>query len=431
MTSDPPTAPEGAPAEDDGALVRPSDDQPAPAPAQALAAAPTASPSGAAPLRPLQAGAAPVIGLVLGAGAARGWSHIGVLQALEARGLKPSIVVGCSSGAVVGAAYASGRLGELTSLVESLTWRGVLSYFDFSWRGGGLIEGRWLVDFFRDSLGDQRIEDLPITFGSVATELSSGRETWFTSGSLVDAVRASIALPGLVTPIAIEGRWMVDGALVNPVPVSLCRALGAQIIIGVSMSGDLVTLGRSPLALPAKADPGAAPEELPDVARQRAIAAMEADLEQADLEAAARSASAARLASRGAPTGAAEQRSSWLAWLTGYGGGGWARYWAGANAASQHPGSAPAPPPAPQGRPGYFDVIGQSFFNVQNFVSRIRLAADPVDLLIVPDVEGLGIMDFHRGVEAIEAGRAAVAAVEDRIEALRAERIAPQDAAFS
>lgn len=332
----------------------------------------------------------PVVGVVLGAGAARGWSHIGVLEALDEIGLSPDIVVGCSSGSVVAAAYAAGKLEPLKSFASSLTWRGMLGYFDFSWRGGGLIEGRWLVDFLDQNIGDHRIEELPIAFGSVATELGTGRETWFTSGSLVDAVRASISLPGLITPIAIDGRWMIDGALSNPIPVSLCRALGAEVILGVSMSGDLVSLGRSPLALNAVADDRDAEKE-------------------AEAEAAAR-------AERGSPRDAAERQSSWLAWLTGNGGGGWSSYWAGA--AASHPGAALEPPLPPAGRPGYFDVIGQSFFSVQNFVSRVRLAADPVDILIVPRVEGIGVMDFHRGAESIEAGRAAVAAKQDVIERL-------------
>lgn len=351
----------------------------------------------------------PVIGVVLGAGAARGWSHIGVLEALEEMNLRPEIVVGCSSGSVVAAAYAAGQLEPLKSFASSLTWRGMLGYFDFSWRGGGLIEGRWLVDFLEQNIGDHRIEELPIAFGTVATELATGRETWFTSGSLLDAVRASIALPGLMTPVAIEGRWMVDGALANPIPVSLCRALGAEVILGVSMSGDLVSLGRSPLALKAKADDlevGEDPVSLRKDLASKAAGGMLAPAENG--------AAAARVGRASAEV-AAEQRSSWLAWLMGYGGGGWSSYWAGERAAGQGAGGPPKPP---AGRPGYFDVIGQSFFSVQNFVSRVRLAADPVDVLIVPDVEGIGVMDFHRGAEAIEAGRAAVAAKQAAIAAL-------------
>ncbi|MEM9725705.1 MAG: patatin-like phospholipase family protein [Pseudomonadota bacterium] len=403
--------------------LRPSEDAPPPA-ALPDNAPPDDAPPGdapppersrgpAAPRRPIASGAVdpdrsgrrePVVGVALGAGAARGWSHIGVLEALEEIGVRPSIVVGCSSGAVVGAAYSAGALAPMKDFATALTWRGMLGYFDFSWRGGGLIEGRWLTDFFQETIGDHAIEALPLSFGSVATELSTGRETWFTRGSLLDAVRASIALPGLITPVAIDGRWMVDGALANPIPVSLCRALGAEVIIGVSMNGDLVSLGRSPLALAARADASLDPSDKD---------ARFAEPEPLSLEDPG--------PSRASPATAAERRSSWLAWLTGYGGGGWSSYWAGESAATANPEAAPTDrsrPTPPPGRPGYFDVIGQSFFSTQNFISRVRLAADPVDVLVVPAVEGIGIMDFHRGAEAIEIGRQAVAARADLIKAL-------------
>lgn len=332
-------------------------------------------------------GAAPVIGLALGAGGARGWSHIGVLEALEALGVRPSIVVGCSSGAVVGAAYAAGRLEEMRGFVEQLTWRGMLGYLDFSWRGGGLIEGRWLTDFLSRTIGDLDIADLPLAYGAVATELGSGRETWLTSGSLIDAVRASITLPGLMAPINIQGAWMVDGALVNPIPVSLCRALGAQIIIGVSMSGDLVTLGPS----------AATPTMTAAEAREPVERAVVAE-----------------------PTNPAPStQSSWMAWLRGA--GDWSGYWARSTRSAA---AGPTPPP-PAGRPGYLDVVGQSFFSVQNFISRVRLAADPVDLLIVPDVAGVGVMDFHQGGKAIAAGRIAVESQAAALQALCAPMLAP------
>ena len=384
----------------------------------------TSRASGAAPAAGAAAGiptTRPRVAVVLEAGAARGWSHIGVLEALDDMGVKPDVVVGCSSGSVVAGAYCAGRLEPLKGFASSLTWRGMLGYFDFSWRGGGLIEGRWLVDFLEDNIGDPRIEALPVRYGSVATELATGRETWFTSGSLLDAMRASIALPGLMTPIAIDGRWMVDGALANPIPVSLSRALGAEVILGVSMSGDLVSLGRSPLALRAVADDRSAPAD--DFSRRKDDAAKSVGgplagplVDDAEQAAEPPDPAAAAKVLRASAASAAAQRSSWLAWLTGYGGGSWSSYWAGESAAAHGHGPGGLTPPS--GRPGYFDVIGQSFFSMQNFVSRVRLAADPVDVLIVPDVEGIGVMDFHRGAEAIEAGYAAVEAKREAIKSL-------------
>ncbi|MFY0614993.1 MAG: patatin-like phospholipase family protein [Hyphomicrobiaceae bacterium] len=185
----------------------------------------------------------PRIGLVLGAGAGRGWAHIGVLKALAAQGIQPDIVCGCSIGALVGASSVTGHLESLEALARSLTTSRVLRYFDISLSRGGLIEGRWIIDLFRENVDDTAIESTSPIYGAVATDLASGRETWLTSGSIIDAVRASIAIPGLLTPIQIRGRWHVDGALINPLPVSLCRALGADTIIAISLNGDLVSRG--------------------------------------------------------------------------------------------------------------------------------------------------------------------------------------------
>lgn len=177
----------------------------------------------------------PRIGLALGSGAARGWAHIGVIRTLERAGVVPDIVCGTSIGALVGAAYAAGELDRLEPWVQGLSWQSVLKMFDLK-MSGGLIAGGKLVDFFRSRFQDQGIEALGKPFGCVATELASGREIWLREGSVVDAVRASIALPGLFTPVPYEGDWLVDGGLVNPVPVSLCRAMGADVVIAVDLN---------------------------------------------------------------------------------------------------------------------------------------------------------------------------------------------------
>lgn len=181
----------------------------------------------------------PRIGLALGSGSARGWSHIGVLRVLARAGIVPDIVCGTSIGALVGAVHAAGRLDWLHDWVRALDWQGVISLIDLN-IGGGLIEGEKLVGFFQRHFEDRGIGQLPVAFGCVATELATGREVWLREGPVIDAVRASIALPGLLTPAERDGRLLVDGGLVNPVPVSLCRAMGADLVIAVDLNWDLV-----------------------------------------------------------------------------------------------------------------------------------------------------------------------------------------------
>ena len=181
----------------------------------------------------------PRIGLALGSGSARGWSHIGVIRALEREGVVADIVCGTSIGALVGAAHAAGEIDRLHDWVKGLKWQAVVGMIDLR-MGGGLIAGGKLVDFFRSHFRDEGIGALAKPFGCVATELASGREIWLREGPVIDAVRASIALPGLFTPVEREGRLLVDGGLVNPVPVSLCRAMGADIVIAVDLNWDLI-----------------------------------------------------------------------------------------------------------------------------------------------------------------------------------------------
>jgi NTE family protein len=177
----------------------------------------------------------PRIGLALGSGSARGWAHIGAIRALEERGVKPDIICGSSIGALVGAVYASGELDKLDRWVTGLAWTTVLRLMDLTWRGG-LIRGNRLFNLFRATFEDRDISELPVIFGAVATELASGREIWLREGKLLDVVRASCSMPGLFTPVVRNGTLVVDGGLVNPVPVSMCRALGAELVIAVDLS---------------------------------------------------------------------------------------------------------------------------------------------------------------------------------------------------
>ena len=181
------------------------------------------------------------IGVALGGGSARGWAHVGVLRGLEALGVRPDVVAGTSAGALVGAAWAIGRLDDFERWLDTLVKpRDLVGYFDFSLRGallkGGLLKGERLFDFFSTHAEDRPIEKLRVPFGAVATDLASGGEVWLRAGSLQAAVRASVSIPGLLKPVWADGRWCVDGSLANPVPVTLCRALGADVVLAVDVN---------------------------------------------------------------------------------------------------------------------------------------------------------------------------------------------------
>lgn len=176
-----------------------------------------------------------VIGLALGGGAARGFAHIGVLEALAEADLKPQVIAGTSIGAVAGACYAAGKLDELHEFARSLTVRKLLRYLDINLAGSSLMGGGKIEKTLSTHLEGLLIEELPKRFAAVATELGSGQEVWLTRGSLIAALRASYALPGIFKPVRIGDRWLIDGALVNPVPVSTARALGADFVIGVTL----------------------------------------------------------------------------------------------------------------------------------------------------------------------------------------------------
>lgn len=186
--------------------------------------------------------AVPRIGLALGSGASRGWAHIGVIKALSDLDIHPQVVCGCSIGALVAAAYVAGNLDKLEQWVRSLTRVELARYIELNLSLNGFVDTEKLHQFFLQCVcrEDQSIEDSTAKFASVATDLETGREVWFTSGPLIDAVLASISLPGLFPPLQHQGRWLVDGGLVNPVPVSVCHALGADIVISVNLNGDIV-----------------------------------------------------------------------------------------------------------------------------------------------------------------------------------------------
>ena len=183
------------------------------------------------------------IGVALGGGAARGWSHIGVVRVLSEAGIDPDVIAGCSIGAVVGGCYAAGKLDELEAFALSLTKRRVMGLLDFHIAGSGLIAGGRLQKLLDQDLTDRRVETLSTRFCTIATELVTGHEIWLTRGPLVQAMRASYALPGIFDPVMIGGRWLMDGALVNPIPITAARALGADIVICVNLNSEIRARG--------------------------------------------------------------------------------------------------------------------------------------------------------------------------------------------
>lgn len=185
----------------------------------------------------------PRIALALGGGAARGWAHIGVLRALDEAGIDVTMVAGTSIGALVGGCYLAGRLNELEEFARSLTMRRIAGLLDFTIGGGGLFSGMRLNDRMREHLVGINIEDLDRPFIAVATEITTGHEVWIDSGSLITAIRASYALPGIFEPVQSNNRTLVDGALVNPVPVTVCRAQEQPLVVAVNLNYDLY--GRS------------------------------------------------------------------------------------------------------------------------------------------------------------------------------------------
>ncbi|MBV1959861.1 MAG: patatin-like phospholipase RssA [Pseudomonadales bacterium] len=182
------------------------------------------------------------IGLALGSGSARGWSHIGIISALADQGIVPDIICGTSIGSLVGASYVSNNLNRLEEWVCSLTKFEIARFFEINSSLNGFVNTERLHHFLNKYVANNHsaIENLDKQYASVATDLETGREVWLTTGSVLEAVWSSISLPGLFPAIRHDEKWLVDGGLVNPVPISVCRALGADIVIAVNLNGDIV-----------------------------------------------------------------------------------------------------------------------------------------------------------------------------------------------
>ncbi len=281
------------------------------------------------------------IGLALGSGSARGWSHIGVVRCLREADIPIDIVCGASMGAVVGGCWAAGFLGEMETLVRELRWPDIFRFLEVRLPRSGFMGGDKITAYLKERLTDLHIEDLPVTFGAVASDLYSGKEIWLRKGSLIDAMRASISVPVMFTPYPEGTRWLLDGGLVNPVPVSLCRAMGADIVIAVSLNSDI--LGKSLFTRERRR-------------RNQVIQEKVADFLDASMP--------------------WTNPSAWLR----------------PNGNSSLRG------------PTLLEVITRSLYIMQDRITRQRLQAEPPDVLITPHLADIALFEFNRGAEAIDEG---------------------------
>lgn len=290
------------------------------------------------------------IGLALGAGAARGWAHIGIIKALEEIGVNIDVVAGCSIGAYVGSAYASGNLKELETWAYSLTEWQVFSLLGVGFKRGGLASGQKVFEKHREQFCAKHFEQMNKPFCAVATDLYSGKEVVFNKGEVADAIQASCAIPALFSPIEHNGRWLVDGAVVNPVPVNQCRQLGADFVIAVNLSADFRP-------------------QLIEKSEKEHIASQKKTDE-----------------------------------MMGKGSIGFMKQW-----------FSPDPKPNKKTPPGIMGVMSSSLEILQARVTRSRLAGDPPDILIEPQLRDVGLLEFHRAQELADKGQQSVQRLAEQI----------------
>ncbi|MGX5914263.1 patatin-like phospholipase RssA [Aliidiomarina sp. Khilg15.8] len=296
------------------------------------------------------------IGLALGSGAARGWAHIGVIRALEEMGIKPQIITGTSIGSLVGGAYAAGRINDLERWVSDMDRWEVFNLLDFSFTSGGIVSGEKVFNFARKQFGAIEISKLQQRFAAVATDLYTGREIWLKKGDVYQVARASCAMPGLLSPKPVDGRWLVDGALVNPVPVSLTRALEAEFVIAVHLNSQLNV--KAPKVPRQDLNPQGLPEQLEQEAHERD--------------------GAARDDNNGFKNFLAQGQSYFDNFRQRF--------------------------KKESANPGVFGVMAGSIDIMQERITKARMAGDPPDVLLQPKLGHIGLLEFERGQEAIEVG---------------------------
>lgn len=294
----------------------------------------------------------PTIGLALGSGSARGWAHIGVIHSLQEAGVPIDYVAGASIGAVVGAVFCAGQIDLLAKEVRRLDWRKMASMLDLALPRSGLLAGEKITAFIRNLIGDCPLEKLPVPFWAVATNLRTGQEVWLRQGSTVEAIRASMSLPGIFTPVRRGSLWLVDGGLTNPVPVSVCRAMGADIVIAVNLNADILLRPRKSLDGQGRDSHASSDQPLGRVLRHYW-----------------------------------QQRGERFRQLL------------------------PLPRRSGETPLSIFEVLLYSLNVMQDRITRQRLAADPPDFLIAPYLRHIQLLEFHRADEAITEGERAAQAL--------------------
>jgi len=304
----------------------------------------------------------PCIGVALGSGGARGWAHVGVLQRLQEMGVPVACVAGSSIGAVMGAAFAAGRIDVVEDLAREMDWRRVAAlFFEVSFPRAGLVSGKRIQQLLQDIVGVDRIEDLPLPFAAVAADLHTEAQVILASGGLVDAIRASIAIPGIFVPVRHAAHDLIDGGMINPLPIDVARLLGAESVIAVDVN---LRAGLGcPLAIQ-DARTGRSPAS-------RDLAAILAHVGE-------------HLPPLHGAMADAMQR-----WL------------------HREPREL-----------NIFEVLTRSVRIAENQITRSCLKTDPPTILIQPAVGSIDTLDFHHAAPAIAAGRAATDAVADQIRAL-------------
>ncbi|RKZ65589.1 MAG: patatin [Gammaproteobacteria bacterium] len=297
----------------------------------------------------------PKIGLALGSGSARGLAHIGVIRALKDAGIHVDCVAGTSIGAAIGAVYASGKLDSLQETYLAMDWKKIAYFFDVVFPKSGIIDGKKVIDFMREYVHSECIEELPLPFKAVATELNSGEEVVLETGDVMDAVRASISVPGMFTPVRRNGRVLVDGGLVNPVPVNVARAMGADIVIAVDINHGIVE-GKAP-APKAKS--------LPDTDFLQSLSLLENEPYRSAME---------RIEKGLRSLESNPTLIQIRAWL------------------------------AEESLPNIFEVLLSSINIMETQITSTRLQIDPPELLIQPPLGSVRFLEFNRAEEVISIG---------------------------
>ena len=325
----------------------------------------------------------PVVGLALGSGSARGLAHIGVIHALQDAGIKVDMVAGTSIGALIGSVFAAGKLDAIERDYLTFDWKKIAYFFDMVFPRSGLIDGSKVADFILNYIHTESIENLPLPFQAVATDIGNGEEIILDHGDIVEAVRASISAPGIFTPVRIGNRILVDGGLVNPVPVSVVKSMGAELVIAVDLNHDIV-MGKSPVNHHAK--------------ENEKSAAMNAE---ANSNTEANSGIQTRLAE--------EPRNGFSLTFSALNSETYREAMARINRRLE---SLTDHPTLRQIRawleeeplPNIFEIMLASINIMENQITRTRLRIDPPDILIRPPLGSIRFLEFHRAEEIIKIG---------------------------